>query len=163
MMPSPSIHDRSDARHSCWLSAGSAPACVGPPDRPAVTPQIFWRNVRSACSPRHARPRFKEKRSDRRLASTSSTLTPRPNPHSARGTVGAPHPAISCLGAFRTPAAAARGWSRHSGVRKPAQQRTLPSHAVGMGENVPRHKVAALQPAARGQEPRGRSQLRGQR
>ena len=65
MMPSPSIHDRSDAaRHSCWLSACSAPASVGPPDRLAVTPQIFWRNVRSACSPRHARPRFKEKRSD---------------------------------------------------------------------------------------------------
>ena len=26
MMPSPPIHDRSDARHSCWLSAGSAHA-----------------------------------------------------------------------------------------------------------------------------------------
>ena len=64
MMPSPSIEDRSDARHSCWLSAGSAPACVGPPDRLAIAPQIFWRNVRSACSPRHARPRFKVKRSD---------------------------------------------------------------------------------------------------
>ena len=64
MMPSPSIHDRSDARHSCWLPACSAPASVAPPDRFAVTPQIFWRNVRSACSPRHARPRFKEKRSD---------------------------------------------------------------------------------------------------
>ena len=50
--------------HALWLSAGSAPACVGPPDRPAVAPQIFWRNVRSACSPRHARPRFKVKRSD---------------------------------------------------------------------------------------------------
>src|SRR5882757_6715553 len=31
------------------------------------------------------------------------------NLHSARGTVGAPHPAISRLGAFRTPAAAACG------------------------------------------------------
>ena len=47
-------------------AAGSAPACVGPPDRPAVAPQIFWHNVRSACSPRHARPRFEVKRSDRR-------------------------------------------------------------------------------------------------
>src|SRR5882762_5166535 len=31
------------------------------------------------------------------------------NLHSARGTTGAPLPAISCLGAFRTPAAAVRG------------------------------------------------------
>src|ERR1700675_1066145 len=31
---------------------------------------------------------------------------PRLNLHSARGTTGAPLPAISCLGAFRTPAAA---------------------------------------------------------
>jgi hypothetical protein len=65
MMPSPSIEHRSDARHSCWLSAGSAPARVGPPDRPAIAPQIFWRNVRSARSRQHARPRFKLKRSDR--------------------------------------------------------------------------------------------------
>ena len=34
---------------------------------------------------------------------------PRLNLHSARGTAGAPLPAISCLGAFRTPAAAPRG------------------------------------------------------
>jgi hypothetical protein len=65
MMPSPPIHHRSDARHSGRLSAGSAPACVAPPDRPAVALQIFRRNVRSACSSRHARPRFKVKRSDR--------------------------------------------------------------------------------------------------
>jgi hypothetical protein len=45
MMPSPSVKDGSDARHSCRLSAGSAPACVGPPDRPAVAQQIFRRNV----------------------------------------------------------------------------------------------------------------------
>src|SRR6267142_6393655 len=38
-----------------------------------------------------------------------SNHVPRLNLHSARGTAGAPLPAISCLGAFRTPAAAARG------------------------------------------------------
>ena len=65
MMPSPPIHHRIDTRHSRRLSAGSAPACVGPPDRPAVTPQIFWCNLRSACSPRHARPRFDVKQSAR--------------------------------------------------------------------------------------------------
>ena len=31
------------------------------------------------------------------------------------------HPAISCPGAFRTPAVGARGWLRHAGIRKPAQ------------------------------------------
>src|SRR5258705_9319947 len=41
---------------------------------------------------------------------------PRLNLHSARGTTGAPLPAISCLGAFRTPVAAVRGWPRHAGI-----------------------------------------------
>jgi hypothetical protein len=55
-------------------------------------------------------------------AATSSTPSPLSNPHSARGTASAlPPAAISCLGAFRTPAAAARGKRRHAGVRKPAQ------------------------------------------
>jgi hypothetical protein len=43
------------------------------------------------------------------LASMAPTLTPQSNPHSARGTLGATYPAISCLGAFQTPAATARG------------------------------------------------------
>jgi len=42
-------------------------------------------------------------------ASTHSNHVPRLTLHSARGTAGAPLPTISCLGAFRTPAAAARG------------------------------------------------------
>ncbi len=66
MMPSPPIHHRTANRHSGRLLAGSAPACVDPPDRTAVAPQIFWQNVRSARSPWHARPRFEVKRSDRR-------------------------------------------------------------------------------------------------
>jgi hypothetical protein len=65
MMPPP-IRFRIDTRHSRRLSAGRALACVGPQDRPAVAPQIFWRNLRSACSPRQARPRFDVKRSARR-------------------------------------------------------------------------------------------------
>jgi hypothetical protein len=65
-----------------------------------------------------------------RCAPISSSLTPRPNPHSTRCTVGAPHPAISCLDAFRTPAVRAWGWSRHPGVRKPAQERT-PARGYG--------------------------------
>ena len=70
-------------------------------------------NLHNTCDPlvhpdTHAHASRKSDRI-RRLTSTSSTLTPRPNPHSAGGTLGAPHPAISCLGAFRTLAAAARG------------------------------------------------------
>jgi hypothetical protein len=40
-----------------------------------------------------------------------------------RGPGGAPPPAISCLGAFPTPAARSRGAARHAGVRKPAHER----------------------------------------
>ena len=126
MMPSPSIHDRSDARHSCWLPAGSAPASVGPPDRFAVTPPIFWRNVRSACSPRRARPRFTEKP----IASTASLQPPQP---SRRGQIpiapaapSVPHtPRFRALALFgrRPPQRVDRSW--HSGVRKPAQEPTF--------------------------------------
>src|SRR5882762_5241989 len=72
---------------------------------PARTPKIRAKAIRSPASaqlPQH---------------------TPTPNPHSIRCTVGASHPAISCLGAFRTPAVRAWRWSRHAGIRKPAQQR----------------------------------------
>src|ERR1700730_6314613 len=44
--------------------------------------------------------------------------------HRARGTDGAPLPAISCLGAFQTPAARACGGLVTAGVRKAAQQPT---------------------------------------
>jgi integrase/recombinase XerD len=37
------------------------------------------------------------------------------------GTAGAPPPAISCLGAFPTPAVSAGGSGCHAGIRKPAQ------------------------------------------
>src|SRR6266481_4240185 len=54
-----------------------------------------------------------------------SNQVPRLNLGSARATAGAPLPAISCLGAFWTPAATARGRVRHAGVQKPEQERTL--------------------------------------
>lgn len=41
-----------------------------------------------------------------------------------------------------------------------ASKADIGQQAIKGGE-APKHKVAALQPAARGQEPRGRSQLRG--
>jgi hypothetical protein len=51
-----------------------------------------------------------------RLARTSRPPSPparKSNSHSARGTAGAKLPATSCLGAFWTPAARARGATRH--------------------------------------------------
>src|SRR5258707_15680613 len=55
----------------------------------------------------------------KRSAPTSSSHTPWPNPHSACGTAAAPLPAISCLGAFRPPAARARGEVRHCRQKLP--------------------------------------------
>ena len=110
------------------ILAGSRPAVPPLPSVRQIGPQSHRKSSGATCDPlvhpgTHAHASRKSDRI-RRLTSTSSTLTPRPNPHSARGTLGAPHPAISCLGAFRTLAAAARGWSWHSGVRKPAHNRT---------------------------------------
>ena len=58
MMTAPSIHDRSDARHSCWPSAGSVQAHSGSLDSPAVTLQISSFNAPAARSHRQAHPRF---------------------------------------------------------------------------------------------------------
>src|SRR6202022_620422 len=53
-----------------------------------------------------------------------SSSAPPSNPHSARCPAGAQPPTTSCLGAFWTPAATARGRVRHAGVQKPAHDRT---------------------------------------
>ncbi len=50
MIPSPSIRHRIDPLHSGPLSAGSAPACIVAPDRPAASPQIHARNAQVARS-----------------------------------------------------------------------------------------------------------------
>jgi hypothetical protein len=62
-----------------------------------------------------------------RFDPNSSSLTPRSNPHSARCPVAAPHPAISCLGASRTPAPEHVDGIGIPASEKPAQKRT---HAV---------------------------------
>ena len=59
------------------------------------------------------------------LASTSPTPFPTPNPHSLRALSGAPLTAISCLGAFRTPASRARARFVFAGIRKPAHEQTF--------------------------------------
>ena len=56
MMPAPSVHDRSDARHSCWLSAGTVRARSAALDLPAVTSQVFSGNVPTARPHPHAHP-----------------------------------------------------------------------------------------------------------
>jgi hypothetical protein len=69
MMPSPSIDHRSDTRHSCGLSAGSAHARVDPLDWSAVAPPISSRHVRSARSSLHAHTCLAVKRAERLLQS----------------------------------------------------------------------------------------------
>src|ERR1019366_3268771 len=53
MTPSPPIQDRSDNRHSCWLSAGSLHARIGSPDRTPLPP-ISSHKKRPAPSPLRA-------------------------------------------------------------------------------------------------------------
>ena len=91
-------------------SRPAAPARIAPLDSAAsrIANLVGQRALRSFTPARSPMLRGKPIVADR-FGPTSSSPTPRPNPHSARGTAGAPLPAISCLGAFRTPAATARG------------------------------------------------------
>ena len=75
----------------------------------------------------------------KRSAPTSSSHTPWPNPHSACGTAAAPLPAISCLGAFRPPAARARGEVRH--CRQPK--------TCTIGDIDPRYSINSLASASK--------------
>jgi hypothetical protein len=109
MMPSPPIRHRSDTSPSRRILTGIAPLAparqIGPhrqrhsgqqPPGPLVQP---YKDTH-ALGQSHGRDRF---------ASFSLSPTPRSIPHRARGTASAPPTAISCLGAFQTPAARARG------------------------------------------------------
>src|SRR5229473_5080078 len=60
----------------------------------------------------------------RKIITRHSNHVPRLNLHSPAAPPVPPLPAISCLGAFWTPAATARGRVRHAGVQKPAHERT---------------------------------------
>ena len=64
MMPSPAIHHYcSNARQSCWLSAGHAQAHIGAPHSIAVTRPILARGPQIARSHRRKRPCFASSRS----------------------------------------------------------------------------------------------------
>ena len=109
MMTAPSIHDRSDARHSCWLSS-----------RQRQSSQRFARFtsshvanlvVQRAGAFVHTDKRTHASRQIHRANRYGPSSAPRlssPNPHRARHTAAEPPTAISCLGAFPTPAASAR-------------------------------------------------------
>ena len=99
------------------LLAGSQPAAPRLAPVHQIGPQSRRQSPHTPCAPlvRTAALTLTWQKADRhkRSAPTSSSHTPWPNPHSACGTAAAPLPAISCLGAFRPPAARARGEVRH--------------------------------------------------
>ena len=68
MMPAPSIDPHSDARFSCWLSVGTAPAYVGPLNQPAIAQPIRSRTARLA----DAHPSHQPKRSGQELQSKTA-------------------------------------------------------------------------------------------
>ena len=63
MMPSPAIYHYSNARHSCWLSAGSAKARFGALDLPVVARPILSRHAQIARPQRRIRLDLAENRS----------------------------------------------------------------------------------------------------
>jgi len=99
------------------LLAGSQPAAPRLAPVHQIGPQSRRQSPHTPCAPlvRTDALTLTWQKADRhkRSAQTSSSHTPWPNPHSACGTAAAPLPAISCLGAFRPPAARARGEVRH--------------------------------------------------
>ncbi len=99
------------------LLAGSQPAAPRLAPVHQIGPQSRRQSPHTPCAPlvRTDALTVTWQKADRykRSAPTSSSHTPSPNPHSACGTAAAPLPAISCLGAFRPPAARARGEVRH--------------------------------------------------
>ena len=100
---------RPDIPYSCRLAADSAQARLDPLNSQPLVPQI-----RVA---RRATRSFTAGSLSRRTAVWIIThipsLTPLLNPHRASRTAGALPTAISCLGAFRTPAASACTDDRH--------------------------------------------------
>ena len=121
MMPSPPIDHSYGHCHPRWLATGHAQvrirALTGPANGPAnpvmqrddhvLTPM----RSSSVCTKPDHRSRF---------CSTSSSPAPRLNPHSARRTAAELPTAISCLGAFPTPADTALSTTLViAGVRKP--------------------------------------------
>jgi hypothetical protein len=100
---------RPDIPYSGRLAADSAQARLDPLNSQPLVPQILSRAVQPARSPPGPYPDALACRSSQPIPS----LTPPLNPHRASRTAGALPTAISCLGAFRTPAASACADDRH--------------------------------------------------
>ena len=117
------------------LLAGSQPAAPRLAPVHQIGPQSRRQSPHTPCAPlvRTDALTLTWQKADRhkRSAPTSSSHTPWPNPHSACGTAAAPLPAISCLGAFRPPAARARGEVRHCRQPKTCTTADVPSHPSG--------------------------------
>ena len=137
------------------LLAGSQPAAPRLAPVHQIGPQSRRQSPHTPCAPlvRTDALTLTWQKADRhkRSAPTSSSHTPWPNPHSACGTAAAPLPAISCLGAFRPPAARARGEVRHCrqpktctepAVSSRSKWQSLFDHLVGAGEQRRRHVEA---------------------
>ena len=115
------------------LLAGSQPAAPRLAPVHQIGPQSRRQSPHTPCAPlvRTDALTLTWQKADRhkRSAPTSSSHTPWPNPHSACGTAAAPLPAISCLGAFRPPAARARGEVRHCRQPKTCTQPAVSSRS----------------------------------
>ena len=122
------------------LLAGSQPAAPRLAPVHQIGPQSRRQSPHTPCAPlvRTDALTLTWQKADRhkRSAPTSSSHTPWPNPHSACGTAAAPLPAISCLGAFRPPAARARGEVRHC-----RQPKTCTRGDIGANAGVDRPHI----------------------
>ena len=135
------------------LLAGSQPAAPRLAPVHQIGPQSRRQSPHTPCAPlvRTDALTLTWQKADRhkRSAPTSSSHTPWPNPHSACGTAAAPLPAISCLGAFRPPAARARGEVRHCRQPKTCTIADLPGSvfAVYPTNQSSRHFEPMRQPS----------------
>ena len=129
-----------DTRYSCWLTAGSDRTRIGPLDWPAVAPSILSCNVRPDRFHTTAQPCFAAKAS----AATApvqphQAQTPRPNPHSARGTAAAHYHRDFVPWRF-SDAGRRSAWMASSCRRpKTCTKRHSFDHLVGAGEQRRRH------------------------
>jgi hypothetical protein len=123
------------------LLAGSQPAAPRLAPVHQIGPQSRRQSPHTPCAPlvRTDALTLTWQKADRhkRSAPTSSSHTPWPNPHSACGTAAAPLPAISCLGAFRPPAARARGEVRHCRQPKTCTTADVAEQFLADGGTIP--------------------------
>jgi hypothetical protein len=144
------------------------PTSIGMPGRHHRNPHLSGRRAhfppvdksgRSTANPlrpaRHPHPSSEPERWPPRFDATSPNLTPRLYPRSPRCRQCL-FPAISCLGAFPTPACELVTSLVIAGVRKPAHRRTLDHRRIPDTRSLGRDRT---EKAARRARPRGRIRL----